>query len=629
MVQRFFLKTGSTPARIDTMSLSPSHLSKWKWGALASLAMVLLSLVPQIHLWVARGRDWNGAYVSTIADEPLYSAYINALIDGRPRKNDPFGGKNSTSSAPLPESTFSIQFVPAYVIALTARLLGMSASTVFILLLAASALCASLSVYWFLNCVTGDHQFSAAGTLFVLCFGCIMGRHGIFGTFLDIYPAAFPFLRRYQPAAAFPLFFIFQLLVWRALNATGKRAGQISSLLAAFILAVLIFSYLYLWTAAAAWLACIGVLWFCFRPPDRRKTLAVLTTIAGITALAVVPYGYLLSDRSLTLDQQLTLISSHRPDLLRVHEIVGAVILIAIVIAVLRNRIERTEPRVICAASLALLPFIVFNQQILTGKTLQAFHFEIFVVNFSTLAGLLITFTLYWKPVPRRLVIWMAGLSFAWALLLVALPARLLFVPQAIANDLRIPVLLRLKELSKQDGTVADLRAKGQTSTLVFSPSVALITQLPTWTSQGTLLDVGGVGFGRLSREERKKSFYIHLYYSGVDANLLHKALNGETDRVRDTLSSVRTLIFGYERTSPELTSQYRPIQSDEIEREVDTYRTFADSFSRDEALKHQITYAIIPLEGNFDFANLDRWYERDAGERLGAYALYRLKLRN
>jgi hypothetical protein len=52
-------------------------------------AMVLLSLLPQLHLWLVRGRDWNGGYVSPQGDELLYSAYINALIDGRTRKNDP------------------------------------------------------------------------------------------------------------------------------------------------------------------------------------------------------------------------------------------------------------------------------------------------------------------------------------------------------------------------------------------------------------------------------------------------------------------------------------------------------------------------------------------------------------
>src|SRR6266536_3735735 len=124
---------------------SINYGAKWKWCAMTCLAMVLLSLMPQIHLWFVRGRDWNGAYVSSQGDEFLYSAYINALIDGRTRKNDPFAGRDSTQSAPLPESTFSIQFVPAYVIAWPARAFGVSASTAFIVLIAAAALCASLS----------------------------------------------------------------------------------------------------------------------------------------------------------------------------------------------------------------------------------------------------------------------------------------------------------------------------------------------------------------------------------------------------------------------------------------------------------------------------------------------------
>src|SRR5688572_9129140 len=106
------------------MPSAPSDLNKWKWCALAALGMVLLSLLPQLHLWIVRGREWNGAYVSPQGDEPLYSAYINALIDGRSRKNDPFGGRDDTSNSPLPESTFSIQFVPAYAIALPARTFG-------------------------------------------------------------------------------------------------------------------------------------------------------------------------------------------------------------------------------------------------------------------------------------------------------------------------------------------------------------------------------------------------------------------------------------------------------------------------------------------------------------------------
>jgi len=576
-----------------------------------------------------RGRDWNGAYVSAYVDEPFYSGYINALIDGRPRKNDPFGGKDNAAHAPLPESIFSIQFVPAYAIALPARAFGISASTAFIVLIAVAALLASLSVFWLLSCVAGDNRLAAAGTLLVLCLGGFAGSYGVLGTPVDIAFPALPCLRRYQPAAAFPLFFIFQLLVWQALTGRSKRAVRLAAILGGLTLAVLVFSYLYLWTAAAAWLACIGVLWFCFRPPDWRKTVAVLTTIGAITAIALVPYVYLLSHRAATTDEQQILISTHKPDLWHAYEILGVVILVALVIGVLRKRIERYNWRLIYAASLALLPFVVFNQQVLTGRSVQPFHFEAYAVNYSTLVGLLITVTLLWQPVPRRLFVWISALSFSWGVIAVGLPSRLISVSLALANDRTIPVLLRLKELSRQDGTLAHLRTEGQASTLVFSPSVPLIVLLPTWTSQGTLLDITGGDCGGVTREERKKFFYMHLYYCKVEAEALRKGLSGPPDGTHDELTSVRSVVFGHARLFPGLNSQFKPVQPEEIEHAVKSYEAYTNSFSREEALKRPITYAVVPANGNFDLSNLDRWYERDAGERVGDYTLYRLKLRD
>src|SRR6266403_2649773 len=105
---------------------------EWRWGALAALAMSIVALYPQINLWIARGSAWQGSYVLTQGDEVAYSAYINALIDGRPRRNDPFTGRDFRDSVPQKDSLCSIQFVPAYLIALPARALGISAATAFI-----------------------------------------------------------------------------------------------------------------------------------------------------------------------------------------------------------------------------------------------------------------------------------------------------------------------------------------------------------------------------------------------------------------------------------------------------------------------------------------------------------------
>ena len=114
----------------------------------------------------------------------------------------------------------------------------------------------------------------------------------------------------------------------------------------------------------------------------------------------------------------------------------------------------------------------------------------------------------------------------------------------------------------------------------------------------------------------------MHLYYSSAGSDKLLKSL-----KERDQFSI--DVLFGHHRLFPALGSQFQPLQNVEIEREVQAYQAYANSFSRERLLKRPITYAVIPLGVNFDFTNLDRWYERDAGEKAEDYALYRLKLRD
>jgi hypothetical protein len=604
---------------------------KHKLCALVSLAMVLLAMLPQIHLWIVRGRDWNGAYVVIQGDEPYYAGYLNALLNGRPRRNDPDGGVDDSSGSPLPESTFSIQFIPPYVIAFFARLFGASASTAMIALLGFGALFASLAVCWLLRSVTDDSQLAAAGTLFVLCFGGLAGGHALLGLLLvttDLSMPSLPFLRRYQPAASFPLLILFIGLVWRALTAETKRRATIAALLAGATFGLLVFSYLYLWTAAAAWLVCISILWFWLRRNDKWKLFRTLGIIGALAAIALAPYLYLVSHRPPTLDAWQTLARTHRPDLFRVPELLGVLILIMLVVALRRRKIERGNPRVIIAASLGVLPLVVFNQQILTGRTMQPYHYAAFVVNYTVLAGLLVTFKLWWKQIPRRALVWAAALSFMWGLFEVGLPSRLHTVPAAVTEDQMVPVFLRLKQLSAEDGTLADLRSKGRTSTIVFSPNITVTSLTPTWTSQGTLPDRAGIDFGHITPAQRKEYFYMHLYYANADIGNLREALKGNPGDVAMKYYA-RSALFGHDRIVPALAGDFKPIQDEEIENEIRAYQTYANAFSREQALRRPLTYVVTAASTNLDFANIDRWYERDSGERVGSYVLYRVRLKN
>lgn len=609
------------------MRLPLSYVTSFRWCALAATVLTLLALVPQLHFWFVRGRDWNGAYATLQGDEFLYSAYINALIDGRPRRNDPFTGSDSVHASPLPESTFSIQFLPSFVIAGLARVCGASASAAFIALIGVAGLFASLSVFWLLTSITGDSRLAAVGVIFVLCLGALAGGQGLIGLLLKpgVTLLGLPFLRRYQPAAIFPLFFVFCALLWQALNNGDKRRGWLYSALAGLTLALLVFSYLYLWTAAGAWLGCLATLWLYLRPKEERgRAVGVFITTATIAIFALIPYTYFVSHRAASLDEAQTLAFTHRPDPFRAPEIIAALILVAVMLAVRRSKVQRNDPRVIFAASFALLPLVLFNQQVLTGRSMQPYHFESFVANYVVLIGLAIVTTFFFASIKRRLLIWIAVLCFFWGAMEVSMPVIANYEAN-VAADQMIPVLLRLKELSRQDGTLSSLRDQGRTSTLVFSPQRDVMGLLPTWTSQGTLLGMGALDFGSLSRQERKEMLYMYLYYSSVDGAGLREILNQSAG---DTFMShyARIAIFGHERVVPMLSLHFKPIGQDEVEEEVIDYQAYVNSFSRERVFLHPLTYVVT--RDNSDLSHVDLWYQRDAGEQFGDYNLYRVILR-
>src|SRR4029453_11059975 len=143
-------------------------------------------------------------------DELAYSAYVQALIDGRPRRSDPYTGRDDGPDQPQPESLFSIQFSPGDMIALPARLLGISSSTVFIALGFLVPFFSCLAIFWLLANLTQDHRLAAAGSVMVLCFGALAAGGGIIHVFSSGFQYVFlPFLRRFDPALPFPLFFVF------------------------------------------------------------------------------------------------------------------------------------------------------------------------------------------------------------------------------------------------------------------------------------------------------------------------------------------------------------------------------------------------------------------------------------
>jgi hypothetical protein len=598
---------------------------RWRWGAAAALAMMILALFPQVHFWIVRGSQWNGSYAAMegVGDEVAYSAYVNALIEGRPRRSDPYTGRDSTSSTPQPNSLFSIQFVPAYLIALPARAFGFSASTAFIALSPLAAGATALALFWLLMLGTGNERVAAAGVLVVLCFGTLVGGHGHASSFWGGKPLYnyLMFLRRYQPAATFPLFVGFCGTAWLALTSTTSKRRLMLAITSGVLFAVLTFSYVFLWTAAAAWLGCLALVWLVARPNGWRKALRSFAIITSFGAAAFAVFLSSYANRASSLETVQILELSHAPDLLRLPEIIAIVLLAIMIIACSRRLIDYRDPKVLLAFSFALLPLVVFNQQVITGRSMQPLHYEMFAANYSVLIALVLGIAAIRRnenpfriKLPRKALLWIALVAFEWGSYETLVATRGSLAMARDVDDGR-PVATRLSQLAASGSD------KGTGSTLLCY-DLLIADSFPTTAPQALVWAPHMIVFSGVTEAESKQRFYQQVYYSGIGPDKLKDILENEG---RYGFASG---IFGFDRTIKGLSHNPKPITTEELDAEMKLYEEYVRSFTAERARQLNLSYVVVSKSENLDFSNLDRWYERDSGEQIGKFILYRTRFR-
>ena len=578
--------------------------------------MVLIAFYPQLSFWAAKGADWNGAYFVSNFDEVAYSAYIQALINGKPRKYDPYLAKEAEH-----ESFYSVQFVPAYSIALPARLLGIDASTAFIFLTIFSTAFAVIFIYWLLLSVTDDALLSTAGVLVICCLGAAVAYQGELRAWADgnILVDYMPFLRRYQPGFAFPLFFLFCAAIWGSLTANGRRSAVVYSITSGVVFSLLVFSYFYLWTAAAAWVALVYVFNFLWNREGRANLYTNVSIMGSLAALALVPYFWLIADRSPNIDAVQLLAITHAPDLNSPSMVFGIVVIVGVALFAWLGRIEIGSPAALFTLAFAAMPVVLFNQQIITGHSLQPVHYELFIANYVVLVAFVLFWSMLWKPAAIG-----PGLIRKFSLALAAALAIVWGVWESYGSasrnlefaDLRdtsIPAIRYIASLEKQNpriGSAVVLATNSGTSDMI--PTIASLR--PLWSSHSS--SVGG-----LDVAENKRLFHHYLVLAGFSEHDVADALHHRAFEMTAAL-------FGSERALPSLGKAGDPITPEEIEAEIVRYGEFRENFSRASASDPELSYVIVPDGYEPNLTILDKWYERDEGTVAGPLRVYNVTLR-
>jgi hypothetical protein len=600
--------------------------SGWRFGFVVAFATTILALYPQFNLWYLTGKDWNGVYAYNDIDEVAYAAYLSALIDGRPRRNDPYTGRDDSRSAPQQESLFSIQFLPPYLLALVARPLGLSVSWVMIALAAFIGFITALVLFLLIKAVIDDNPLAAVGALAVICLGTLACAQGAIPQLLgrDIAYPFLPALRRYVPAFPFPFFFLMCGLVWKTMSGEDARRRIKTAVLAGLTFAVLVYSYFYIWTTAAAWLFCLALVLSLARPDGWRRELKYIGLVGLIAVLSLAPYAWLLSRRAETTDSVQLLALSHAPDLARMPELICLAVLVALMLAVKRGRLRLRDRSTLFTISLALTPYIVFNQQVITGRSLQPIHYEVFIANYLSVLAVVLCVGLIKRGTqqaqdkslfPAWATIGAALLIFGWGFIEAKVTTEVLDPHNQYRNHVT-PVIKRLRELANnlQDGRRA-------TEQLVFSSDSIIADEVPTLAPQPVLWARHQHIFVGATAAESRERFFQWMYYAGYNASWLEAALD-------EGNFTVVYALFGWGRLSNRLVINPKPLTDEEIDKEVQAYGDYIETFDRERAARLPLSYLITPASEGELPAHVVQWYEHDQGERFGDLMLYRLRLK-
>lgn len=601
---------------------------RWSWAAPVMMIVTLLSAYPLLHMPLTKRGEWRGSFPYLQPDELPYAAYLKAIVSGHPRRNNPYTGEHDQPGAPLAESSYSIQFPIAYAAAAVARVFGLSTSATFAVLMVIAALGSSLALFWLIVSVTGNERLAATGALFVLCLGSVLTLWGLLQILRGLPPdfTHFRFSRRYVPAMAFPFLIAFCTLVWLMLTAR-RVVSRLAVFLASLVFVILVFSYFYYWTAAIAWLACLALLWLLARPAGWQRALLSLGAISALGVIPLVPYSWLMSKRAPDQDVANLLVRTHAPDVFRIPQLASVALLVVVVICCRSGLLRFRDQPVLFAVAFLLWPFPLFNQQIITGLSLQPTHYEVFVANYGVLlAVVLIAGTLYGdlsRKAQKRFnasLVFVALIAIGWAAFEVG-HSTVKYAPAFTTRDDVTPAAMRLAELVHKPNAES-----GAAGDIVLATDPVVSDYLPTVAPQPVFWSPHMYVFAGVTALQDKLRLSQFMYYTDVRFDETIDARQFE--RLDPLRKMYFTALMGRSRTDRSLTNNWKPIDPEEYSGAQRGYADFVASFNRDLAAHPVLSYVLVADDRPIDFTHLDRWYERTEKEQIGRFILYRVRLR-
>ncbi len=333
--------------------------------------------------------------------------------------------------------------------------------------------------------------------------------------------------------------------------------------------------------------------------------------------LWLIPYGIMLSNRSTTIDNVQLLEFTHTPDFARVPIFIGIAVFVILGLGIRWKKIELKEHLTLFTAALALVPIVVHNHQIITGRSLQPVHYDLFTANYLAVLAFILAVRQFFKNTLRfevfqtRMAVAIIGLAaVAWGMVECHFTTRT-YDGINIERDQGFDIARHLKGLG----------IKGDAQGMVLSYPIWLADDLPTNIPQPVLTAFHQNVFNEISNREARQRYYQYLYYQNTSSKQLE-------EEIKTGNFSPIIALFGWGRYSNRLSFTFRPLTDREITEEAGYYNEYAANFDPRNSAKMVLSYIIVSNKRQTDLSNVDKWYERREEMKNTDFTLYKVKLK-
>jgi hypothetical protein len=528
-----------------------------------ALLVGVLSVLPQFLAPLALGKDYKGIQFFYLDDEDIYRARIHEILDGYGRVASPYVYEYKEVKTVVPP-------INEYLYAGIALIFGLSGAIVLSKFLFPILL--FLLIYLFVTRLIDrededDAMWSgiASGLLVTLGYDLVDYRtvFDIIRNGTDI-EHLLVWTRLVNPITGALVFFSFLLALW----AVFARGGRANIAVAATLLAVSV-GYFFSFGIAASTL---GVLMLITLLLKDMLSLKRLGAVLGLSLLLQLPYWVsTLSSMGGTAGK----VTALRNGMFFTHEFILNKVLLFVTVIVFGAFLYALRTKIILAGNksaqfllaLILASWVVFNQQVLTGREIWPSHFVQYTIPIAFIALLYVAFIVIRPKLPR--------LWFSFIML-----AVLVSVSWGVFSALSYRyVLADFRDAQGQAALIDWLNRNGEKDSVVLIKEYdePLERNIPAYTRSNVYSTT--YGFFGITPERIKHNFYIRLRLLGIDANTLAAYLDTHEDEVRGYFFEDWSQMFGHGKDAwltekeAQVSDEYMEFLRGDLKQQLTKYR--------------------------------------------------------